>query len=85
MGQRKLSALSTAYPSGAVVHHVVANHKTQPSVPLTPERLELIKAYAKLSSSSIEVSKSGRRFFPHNHRRLFASAFGYPHAKATWC
>ena len=58
MGQRTLSALSNAYPSGAVVHQVVANHKTEPSVPLTPQRLELIKAYVKLSSSSIEVQRS---------------------------
>jgi hypothetical protein len=63
MGQRKFSALSNAYPSGAVVHQVVANHKTAPSVPLTPQRLELIKAYAKLSSSSIEVSNPAEGFF----------------------
>ena len=63
MGQRKFSALSNAYPSGAVVHQIVANHKTEPSVLLTPQRLELIKAYAKLSSSSIEVSNPAEGFF----------------------
>ena len=63
MGQRKFSALSNVYPSGALVHQVVANHKTEPSVLLTPQRLELIKAYAKLSSSSIEVSKPAEGFF----------------------
>ena len=85
MGHRRLSALCTAHPSGVVVRQVVANCKTEPSVTLTLQRLELIKAYAELTSSSIEVSNSGRRFFPHNQRRLFASAFGYPHAKASWC
>ena len=63
MGHRRLSALSTAHPSGVVARQVVANCKTEPSVTLTLQRLELIKAYAELTSSSIEVSKSRQKVF----------------------
>ena len=81
MGQRKFSALSNAYLSGAVVHQIVANHKTEPSVPLTPQRLELIKAYAKLSSSSIEVSNPAEGFF----RTTIAGAIHMPRRRgASW-
>ena len=61
MGHRRFSALSTAHNVKVQANSLTS--KTQPSVPLTPQRLELIKAYAKLSSSSIEASIPAEGFF----------------------
>ena len=61
MGHRKFTALSAAHNVKVRANSLTS--KTQPSAPLTPQRLELIKAYANLSSSSIEVSNPAESFF----------------------
>jgi hypothetical protein len=69
MGHLVLSAPNSARLSGVVVGANEAKvrvnsltSKTEPSVPLTPQRLELIKAYGRLYSSKIDVAKRVPRF-----------------------
>jgi hypothetical protein len=72
MGHLKLSAPTSARQS-VLARKVAANcnvkvransliSKTEPSVPLTPQRLELIKACAKLYSSSVGAAKPAGKF-----------------------